>query len=81
MPMNSRRWSRDEEEGWPGGWDGLELWSGSGESGGLTRANLQNGPMHEISPFLSPGPVQPVQSIGSGRVLKPCFLLPWNPRA
>ncbi|GKU92651.1 hypothetical protein SLEP1_g6354 [Rubroshorea leprosula] len=32
MPMNSRRWSKDEAEGWPGGWDGLGVWSGSGSS-------------------------------------------------
>ncbi|GKV18363.1 hypothetical protein SLEP1_g28759 [Rubroshorea leprosula] len=58
----------------PGGWNGLGGWRGSNESNGFGRANSQNGPKHALGPFLSPGPVEPVQPAGPGRVLKQWFI-------
>ncbi|GKV03769.1 hypothetical protein SLEP1_g16018 [Rubroshorea leprosula] len=51
----------------PGGWNGFGGWRGSN---GFGRANSQNGPKHALGSFFSPGPVEPVQPIGPGRVLK-----------
>ncbi|GKV31837.1 hypothetical protein SLEP1_g40500 [Rubroshorea leprosula] len=52
-----------------GGWNELGGWHGSNESNGFGRANSQNGPKHALGPFLSPGPIEPIQSIGPSRIL------------
>ncbi|GKV31063.1 hypothetical protein SLEP1_g39804 [Rubroshorea leprosula] len=45
----------------PDGWNGLGGWRGSNESNGFGRANSQNEPKHALCPFLSLGPIEPIQ--------------------